>query len=413
MATPKVILQLYPVIPAEGETADEQFKWRQDNKPVGNDMEKYHEILHEWTDVVKEADKMGVWGVSTIEHHFHSEGYEVGPNPGILNAHWAGQVDCHIGALGYVMATQDPVRVAEETAILDHLTKGKYFCGFARGYQARWANVLGQFSDTNATLSDGSAGDLKNRDIFEERVEQVLDFWQKDSVEVKGDYYEVPYPHDTGVSGYPAAETARLAGAPGEVDEQGNIRKISVVPKPYQKPYPPCLVAAMKSRETISFCAKHGFIPSYFMGDEGMAECFDQYVEEAAKFGRDYKRGQNQCVVRWNHVTKNEEEFNKKLLAYDLDIYTNFYGPFFPQLPTGDEATRIQSIKDSGLFLGGTVDELIKTWQGTYAKAPAEYIMLIFHWAQQPKDDMLEELNTFINKVVPELETPEYSVAAE
>ena len=35
MAAPKVILQLYPVIPAEGETADEQFEFRKKNRPVG------------------------------------------------------------------------------------------------------------------------------------------------------------------------------------------------------------------------------------------------------------------------------------------------------------------------------------------------------------------------------------------
>ena len=35
MAAPKVILQLYPVIPAEGETADEQFEYRKKNRPVG------------------------------------------------------------------------------------------------------------------------------------------------------------------------------------------------------------------------------------------------------------------------------------------------------------------------------------------------------------------------------------------
>ena len=94
MAQPKVILQLYPVIPVEGETADEQFSARQRARPVGADNETYHRLLHEWTDIVKAADQMGLWGVATIEHHFHSEGYEVGPNPGVLNAYWAGQVNC-------------------------------------------------------------------------------------------------------------------------------------------------------------------------------------------------------------------------------------------------------------------------------------------------------------------------------
>ena len=127
MAKPKVIVQLYPMFPADGEED------RKAKRPLGNDNEMYHRIVHEWTDIVKEADKMGVWGLGTIEHHFHSEGYEVGPNPGVLNAYWASHVEnARVGALGYVAATHDPLRVAEETAILDHLTKGKYFVGFAR-----------------------------------------------------------------------------------------------------------------------------------------------------------------------------------------------------------------------------------------------------------------------------------------
>ena len=84
--------------------------------------------------------------------------------------------------------------------------------------------------------------------------------------------------------------------------------------------------------------------------------------------------GQNQNIVRWCHTTKDKAEFERKLLAYDLDIYTNFYGPFFPQLPTGDEATRIESIKSSGIFLGGSVDDCIREWQKTYSKAPGEFI---------------------------------------
>ena len=351
--------------------------------------------------------------MSTIEHHFHSEGYELGPNPGVLNAHWAGQVDCYVGAMGYVMATQDPVRVAEETAIIDHLAKGKYFVGFARGYQARWANVLGQFSDSVATLSDGGKDDNRNRDIFEERVEMVLKFWTEESVRIKGDYYQIPYPYEEGVTGYPATPTASVAGVPGEVSEDGAIQRMSVLPKPYQKPYPRCFVAAMKSLETISFCSKHGFIPSYFMKDDDMASCFNMYVDEGRDHGHDYVLGQNQNIVRWCHVVKDKAEFERKLLAYDLDIYTNFYGPFFPQLPTGDESTRIQGIKDSGLFLGGSVDDCIREWQATFENSPAEYITLIYHWAQQPADDMLEEFDLFVNKVVPELEAPEYKLAAE
>ena len=157
MGSPKVIVQLYPVFPAKDEEE------RKEKRPLGRDSELYHKIIHEWTDIIKAADEMGVWGMSTIEHHLHSEGYEVGPNPGVLNAHWAAYTkNIRVGAFGYVMATHDPIRVAEETAMIDHLTNGKYFVGFARGYQSRWTNILGQGSDAVATVSDGSANDSKN-----------------------------------------------------------------------------------------------------------------------------------------------------------------------------------------------------------------------------------------------------------
>jgi len=41
-----------------------------------------------------------VWGACSIEHHLHSEGYEVGPTPGVLNAYWAAKFSkLHVGAL--------------------------------------------------------------------------------------------------------------------------------------------------------------------------------------------------------------------------------------------------------------------------------------------------------------------------
>ena len=404
MPLPKVIVQLYPMIPAGGEEG------RKAKRPVGADNEAYHRIIHEWTEIAKEADAMGVWGLSTIEHHLHSEGYEVGPNPGVLNAYWAAHVkNAHVGALGYVAATQDPIRIAEETAILDHLTNGKYFVGFARGYQSRWTNILGQFTGTPATVSDGSKEDDLNREIFEERVEMVLECWQTESTILNGKYYQAPYPLETGVQNYPAAAIARDAGLPGEIDENNSVRKICVLPKPYQKPYPPVFVAASKSRASIEFCAKHGFRPVYFMPNQGMFDLSKVYVEEAARHGHDFALGERQALVRWPHITKTQEEFDRKLRLYDLDVYKNFYGPFFPQFPQGDESTMIQSMKDSGIFIGGTIEESIRQWRVIYDEVPVEYITLIWHWAEQPKDDMLEEMRLFMEKVLPELEFPDYS----
>jgi alkanesulfonate monooxygenase SsuD/methylene tetrahydromethanopterin reductase-like flavin-dependent oxidoreductase (luciferase family) len=402
MATPKVIVQLYPVLPAEDRTDRER------KRPLGRNSELYHRVLHESLDLVKAIDEMGVWGISTIEHHLHSEGYELGPNPGVLNAWWAGQVKrAYLGSLGYVMATRDPIRVAEETAILDHMTKGRFFVGLTRGYQARWTNILGQSIDAVATLSDGGADDARNREIFEERTLMLMQCWMQESVAAKQPHYEIPYPYETGVRGYPAWRSASTAGAPGEVGPDGSIRRVSVVPSPHTRPYPPVFVAMSGSASSIPFLARHGFRPTYFTSLENVEQFARLYVDEGRAAGLPYALGERQNLVRWIHVGRSDQEFRDKLLRYDYEMYANFYTAFFPKLPHfADADATLQSMKESGIFLGGTVEQLKQQWRHIYATIPAEYITLIWHYAQCPKEVVLEELDTFMTKVLPELDAP-------
>jgi hypothetical protein len=53
---PKVILQLYPMLPAEGEDG------RKRQRPLGRDSDLYHRVVHDWLDIIKAAEKIGVWG---------------------------------------------------------------------------------------------------------------------------------------------------------------------------------------------------------------------------------------------------------------------------------------------------------------------------------------------------------------
>jgi alkanesulfonate monooxygenase SsuD/methylene tetrahydromethanopterin reductase-like flavin-dependent oxidoreductase (luciferase family) len=313
----------------------------------------------------------------------------------------------YVGALGYVMATRDPIRVAEETAILDHMTNGRFFVGLTRGYQARWTNILGQFIDAVATLSDGSADDIKNRELFEERTLMLLKCWAQDSVEDNQPHYQIPYPYETGVRGYPAWKSAQTAGGPGEVGPDGSIRRVSVVPSTYTRPHPPIFVAMSGSAASIPFLARHGFRPTYFTSLDNVLQFARLYVDEARAAGHPFALGERQNIVRWIHVGRDEREFRNRLLRYDYEMYVNFYTAFFSKLPqfTDQDAT-LQSMQDSGIFMGGTVEQLKQQWRQIYATLPAEYITLIWHYAQAPKEVVLEELDVFMNKVLPELDAP-------
>ena len=396
----KPIIQLYPVISAEG-------KERETLRPIGRNSERYQAVIRDWAKLAVAADELGYWGFSTIEHHFHSEGYEVGPNPGVLNAWWAGLTkNIRMGALGYVMSTQDPVRVAEECAILDHILEGRFFAGFARGYQSRWANVLGQHYGAKATVSDGSSDDEMNRQIFEEKMDIVQQCWTQEAVSYDGKFFKIPYPYETGVEGYPAYELARKSGALGEIGPNNEVRKVSVVPAPYTQPHPPVFVATSASKESAVYCGRKGFVPCYFAPIDKAAENGQACWEAAQGAGYNIRFGEKQALVRWVHITNSQEEYRESIARNDVDIYVDFYSKFFPKAfdVAKVKADPIQAVIDCGLYVGGTAADVCEQLQSQLDRLPAEYLVLIWHWAQQPTHDVLREMEIFARDVVPQLD---------
>jgi len=420
----KPILQIVPVMPSAGEEE------RTALRPLGRNAERYQEVLRGTAELVRAADRLGFWGVSTIEHHFHSEGYEVGPQPALLDAWWATLTErVRVGQLGYAMSSQNPIRVAEETAVLDHLTRGRCFVGFSRGSQARWTNVLGQHLGARATLSprgvpgpsDGPApadmarrlaDDAANRRIFEEQIDIVLRAWRDESIEHDSHLWQIPYPHATGIDWLMSGVTARM-GARGEVDDAGRVRRVSVVPAPYTRPHPPVFVASNASLETVAYCGQRGFVPVYFAGI-GRAEQFGRaYVEQARLAGRDLAPGQSQALVRWMQIAETEAEARAAVAAYDVEIYRNLYRPFARFLAY-DPAAPEQSVIDSGLWMAGSVEQVRDQFVRQWKELPAEYVVLNFHYAQMPSAAVIRSLELFVEHVKPALdELTEYSGVAE
>ena len=413
----KVILQLYPQIAATREE-------RIEKRPIGRDAERYQALMREMPNIITAADELGLWGVSAIEHHFHSEGYEVGPNPALLNAYWAAITKrVRVGQLGFTMSAQNPFRVAEDVAILDHMSGGRSFCGFSRGYQARWTNILGQHLGTRATLSPSGnsdemaqldeaaqaariSDDQINREIFEENVELVQQAWTQDSVEWKG-RWQVPFPYDEGVD-WPMTATREM-GAVGEMDEKGKIRRVSVVPKPLTQPHPPVFVASNASKETVEYCGPRGFIPTYFSKIERATEFGGAYVEAAAKGGKIYALGQNQALVRWGQIAETMDEARQMVADYDVDIFQDLYASTTRM--KFDPAHPVDSVINSGLWVVGTPEQVRDDYVKLWRQLPAEYIVLIYHYAQQPADSVIRQLELFMQHVKPALdELTDYEV---
>ena len=383
-------------------------------RPIGRNVERYQEAIDGLHDIVMAADDLGVWGVAPIEHHFHSEGYELGPAPGIMDAYWAAITKkIRVGQLGYVMTTQNPIRVAEEVAVIDHLSKGRCFVGFARGYQDRWTNVIGQHFGTVATQSDGGSADLANREMFQEHVEMVIESWTQETIERKSKAWQIPYPYDDGIDWWMSDTTKRL-GAPNELDEHGKVRRVSVVPAPYTKPHPPIFVATTGSAQSIEFAARNGFIPIYFSGVEQAEEHGSVYQQAANEAGHNFALGQNQATARWLQIGETREHARVALRKYDAEIQRNFYHQLALARPGANPAKMLavdasleefaQQLEGLETHAWGSVEDVREKLVRQWELLPAEYISLIVHYAQQPKESVIRNLEVFMSEVKPALD---------
>ena len=165
--------------------------------PIGRNNDRYQELLGELKRICFAAEEMGFDSFSTTEHHFHSEGIEMSVAPLLLYTDLAARTKrIKFAPLAIVLTTWDPIRVAEELAVLDHLTKGRLMAGFARGYQDRWVAVLGQKYRVRGTQSDKSATNERNRKLFEENWHIIKAAWTQDVLSYKSEFYEVPFPYE-------------------------------------------------------------------------------------------------------------------------------------------------------------------------------------------------------------------------
>jgi len=299
----KFMMFVLPTVPAT-------FEERRTLRPIGRNNERYQQMLDELRKLVVLAEQAGFDVFSTTEHHFHSEGYEASVAPLLLYTDLAARTErIKFASLGLVLPAWDPLRVAEEIAVLDHLTRGRFYAGFARGYQDRWVNVMGQQYHATGAPMDGSAIDQHNRDVYEEVLEIIRKAWTQDAITHDGKYYKIPYPYEEGIRRWPAAQWTRTYGAPGEVDADGVVRKISVIPKPYQQPHPPLFQPFSVSENTIRYTARSGIVPWILVSNPPDFQRLSRVYQEVAQAsGRSLKLGESVGAFRAVHFGKTEAE---------------------------------------------------------------------------------------------------------
>src|SRR3978361_2364489 len=194
----------------------------------------YQRMLAELSEQIRIADDLGYDSVSFTEHHFHIEGFELSNNPVLLDLYFAMQTKrIRVGQLGIVLPASNPIRVAEDIAMLDHMSGGRANAGFARGYQRRWVDIMAQQTHGvhGALPHQHDEIDAANRSAFEENFQIIKKAWTQEMLTHDGKYWKVP-----------AGETPWTLDPrekSGRGEKKGTRKGVGVVPNPLQNPPPP------------------------------------------------------------------------------------------------------------------------------------------------------------------------------
>lgn len=164
-------------------------------------------------ELVDAAERWGLDAVWLAELHFNPQRSVLSAPLTIASAVAARTQHIKIGTAVQVLPLHHPLRLAEDTATIDHISRGRLIFGVGRS----------GFATTYQTYGVPYA---ESRERFAETLEIVRRAWTEDSFSHHGTFYE--------------------------------FNNVCLVPKPYQKPHPPIRIAAT-SPDTFPACGELGY----------------------------------------------------------------------------------------------------------------------------------------------------------
>jgi len=246
----------------------------------------FRQVVEETRDLARYLDGQDWESIWFTEHHFGHEGYEVCPNPLMMSCDVAAHTDrIRIGQAANIITFWNPVRVAEDIAMLDHMNNGRTEVAVGRGIYGREALQLNKAADV--------ANPAQNYKIFEESLEVMRRAWSQEFFDFQGEFYNYPDP------GY-KWDHAMSPPSPDFLDaETKELRKLSLVPRTLQQPTPP-LWQVVDGPGSIKFAAQNDMQAMMWIPPtDSLVWRFEMYREEASKArGRELALGEGIALVR-------------------------------------------------------------------------------------------------------------------
>lgn len=372
---------------------------------AGRRTDLYQKMLSNLAEQARYMDEHGYFGVGFTEHHFHVEGEEVSTNPIMLDMFLGMQTkNLKVGQLGLVLPSHNPLRIAEDIAILDQVTQGRAFAGFARGYQPRWVNVLGQhYPGLADSDSDPAAYEKLKKELYEEHWEIIIKAWTNPTFSHKGKHWTIPTPNT-----YWTAHNVTREFGEG-VDERGYMTAIGTVPETYQKPHPQIFQPFSFSESSIHWGVAHGAVPiSVACNHEIAATHLRAAQAGAAQVGKDYKFGQGIGLIREVICADTDAEAMELARNAGAFIWTTFFEPFGFNAalarPGEDPASipnTFESMVERGLTIAGSPATVCRELEKLFKALPAEYFWNYIYNEMLPQKAAMRSHELLTEKVYP------------
>jgi alkanesulfonate monooxygenase SsuD/methylene tetrahydromethanopterin reductase-like flavin-dependent oxidoreductase (luciferase family) len=342
----------------------------------------YAEHLDAWA----ELDRLGYDGIGFNEHHTSPYGLMNSPN---LLAAAAAQRTKNIKLLiyGNLLPLHEPLRLAEELAMLDCMSNGRLISGFARGIPREY-NVYG-------------VDQRQSRARYEEAYEIILKAWDEEAFSYSGKFW--------------------------------SYKDVAIWPRPLQQPHPPIWIPITTSKESIDWAAKHNAPITPGLGGRGLTEDIVRYYATAMKRHGFTVTPQHLSIGAGAYIADSKAQAIKETAPYHLyfhrtlfshgnitetsvakttgyvtDASLDYIRPENLRLAARSrEDFRSMTMKDVERFAEdapwGTADEVRDKIIAAAEHAGAETVLVSMNRGAMPQEMFLEQIRRFAREVLPAL----------
>jgi alkanesulfonate monooxygenase SsuD/methylene tetrahydromethanopterin reductase-like flavin-dependent oxidoreductase (luciferase family) len=339
--------------------------------------------------IAKALDENGFDTMWMAEHHFQPEGYECIPNLIMLNVHLSHLTKNLRFGCGFNIAPMwHPLRLAEDFATADILTKGRVTFGVGRGYHTREVETFG------SDITDQDA----NREKFEESVDIIFKAFNNESFSHQGKYYTLP----------------------PEVPYRGyTLKELTLVPRPATLPVECWQPIQGGTQRALDFMVKHG-IKGVLGGGvaEGgvMDDIMTGYRDALIRAGKkDAQLGEGLSVGFHFHMAPTVEQAMQEAQGF-FEENLKMFGPLRlsrgmtdeqidiigdpRRAPTGGLPTIQEAVKKQA-FLAGPPDRIIEQLKAVEEAYPALDRIGMSHPMGTPQSVITDQIEWFGKEVMP------------